>query len=221
MAKELHIGICVPSGLTWMARFGHCLSLMTTFFMTTPLGGYKSRKYTLYTLQCSMLCQSRENLVKRALQDGVDYILFLDSDMEFPPETLHRLLLMKKDFICAGYSTRSEPALPVAVGLDGKKIDSKGKTGIEKIQHAGFGVCLIKATAFKKLRPPLFMMDWIPQLGSYCGEDVYFAMKMAEIGIPLYIDHDLSQRVGHIGGKIYTFNDIDDDKLADYNARCK
>jgi hypothetical protein len=114
-----------------------------------------------------------------------------------------------------GVSTRHDST---AVGYDGKKINSLDRKGIEKIQHAGFGVCLIKLDVVKKLRPPLFLMDFIPALGTQCGEDVYFSQKMAEIGVDLWVDHDLSKELGHVGKRIYSFKDIDPKDLESHNS---
>lgn len=61
-------------------------------------------------------------------------------------------------------------------------------------------------------------MDWIPALGTYCGEDVYFSQKMAEIGVDLWIDHDISREISHVGKKKYSFDDIDEKDLEIHNA---
>ena len=71
------------------------------------------------------------------------------------------------------------------------------------MQHVGLAVTLIEASAFMKLRPPLFLMDWIPDLNCYCGEDVYFCQKLSEAGVKLYVDHDVSQRIRHIGTQAF------------------
>lgn len=215
---DLNVFVCVPSGSHWESEFGRSLALMFSYYSAKKIPGIRNQKLSLVTIESSMLSQSRETLMKRCLKNNADYALFLDADMSFPPDTLHRLLARKKDFICAGYTCRSYPVRPVAIDLKGKKIDSRKHTGVEKIQHAGFGVCLIKMENVKKLRPPLFLMDWIPSLGTYCGEDVYFSQKMAEIGVDLWIDHDISKEIFHVGKKKYSFDDIDEKDLEIHNA---
>jgi len=220
----INLYVCIPSGGTWMSKFGRSLALMTSYFSTVkvfPDEG-KGQRLTLATVESSMLCASREKLVVQSLRGEATHILFLDSDMQFPLNTAHRLLQRKKDFICAAYPSRSEPALPVAADLNGKKFTSKGKAGVQKIQHGGFGVCLINTECVKQLTPPLFLMDWIPkevgEVGGYCGEDVYFSQKMAEIGVDLWVDHDLSNEIGHVGFKTYTFDDVQSETLKEHNA---
>lgn len=216
--RYINLFVCIPSLGIWQSKFGYSLALMTSYFSTVRMPGYAGQKLSLAMVESSMLCASRENLVKKSLQQGATHILFLDCDMEFPPETVHRLLQHEKQFICAGYPTRSEPCYPIACDFNGKKVNSFERSGIEKIQHAGFGMVLIDTECIKQLRPPLFLMDWLPALGSYCGEDVYFSQKMAEIGVDLWIDHDLSKDVRHIGRKIYGFENVDSTALIEHNA---
>lgn len=216
---KIHVHVCVPSGDSWKSKFGRSLAMMFAYFSTIQVPDTEGQKLTLSTVESSMLVASRWNLVLKALQKGADYVLFLDSDMVFPVDTLHRLLAAQKNFIAAGYVTRSqENCLPVCVGLDGLKIDCRKHTGVEKIQHAGFGCCLISCDAIKQCTPPLFMMEWLPGMKSYCGEDVYFSQRMAEVGYPLWIDHDLSKEVKHQGSYIYSFDDINEQTLAEHNA---
>jgi hypothetical protein len=200
-----------------MAKFGRSLAVMTSYFSTMKLGESKSQKLTIATVESSMLCSNREKLVTQALRGDASHVLFLDCDMQFPPDTAHRLLLWEKDFICAAYPTKSEPATSVAIDLEGKKVRSTAKWGVQKIQHGGLGVCLINTECIKRLTPPLFLMDWIPgDIQNYCGEDVYFSQKMADIGVDLWVDHDLSNEIGHVGFKTYTFDDVKSETLKDH-----
>ena len=45
---------------------------------------------------------------------------------------------------------------------------------------------------------------------AYCGEDVYFCQKLVDAGARLYIDHDLSVQVQHIGSYSYGHEDLVD-----------
>lgn len=216
--KYVNLFVCIPSMGVWQSKFGHSLAMMTSYFSTIRVPGYDGQKLSIATVESSMLCANRENLVIHSLRGGATHILFLDCDLRFPKDTAHRLLSHGKDFICGGYPTRSDPPRPIACDWNGKKINSAEKSGIELIQHAGFGCVLINTDRIKELHPPLFMMDWIPALKSYCGEDVYFSQKMAEIGVDLWIDHDLSKELGHVGSNTYTFDQIDVEELAEHNA---
>jgi hypothetical protein len=209
---DINMYVCIPSGGQWISKFGKSLALMCSYFSTIRVFPDKSQRLVIATVESSMLCASRERLVTQSLRGKATHVLFLDSDMEFPMDTAHKLLRREKDFICAAYPTRSDPPLSVAIDLDERRVNPLKKHGVQKIQHGGFGVCLINCEQIKKLRPPLFLMDWIPGMdgaaSGYCGEDVYFSQKMSEIGVDLWVDHDLSRDIGHVGYKRYDFNDV-------------
>lgn len=150
-----------------------------------------------------MLVQSRHNLIAAALKDNCTHILMLDSDMSFPSTTASDLLLRGKDIIGVNATTRNYPVMTIAHDLKGKRIDSRGKAGVQKVQHVGMAVMLMKREIFHKISPPLFMMEWIPDTGNYCGEDVYFCAKAQAAGYDIWIDHDLSQQVGHLGSQLF------------------
>jgi hypothetical protein len=58
-------------------------------------------------------------------------------------------------------------------------------------------------------------MDWIPQLKCYCGEDVYFCQKLVESGTDLWIDHELSRAVKHVGSYSYGHDDLTEESFGD------
>ena len=155
-----------------------------------------------------MLVQSRHNLIVAALKDKCTHIMCLDSDMTFPRDTFIRLYQRDKDAIGVNATTRAYPVMHIAHDLKGKRISSAGKSGVQKVQHVGLAVMLMKAEIFGRIEPPLFMMEWIPEMGSYCGEDVYFCAKLQHAGVDVYIDHDLSNEVGHLGAQHFGPNMI-------------
>lgn len=197
--RDLHVCVCVPSNGSWQAEFGKSLALLFSKFSLRPPAGYGRAKITLLGVEGSMLSQQREMLVKRALQEKATHILFVDSDMAFPMDIVHRLLAHKKEFVAANCTTRVSPSLFVAHDLNGDRLDSRGKHGLQEVQHVGLAVALIDTNVFRRLRPPLFLMDWIPDLGVYCGEDVYFCQLLDSVGVRQYIDHDLSVQIKHVG----------------------
>ena len=58
------------------------------------------------------------------------------------------------------------------------------------------------ATLFDEIEPPWFEMSWIGN-GHYCTTDAYFAQKVRERGVPIYVDHNLSKRIEHVGHHAY------------------
>ncbi len=151
-------------------------------------------------------------MVLNALRANCTHILFLDSDMIFPSDTLHRLARHRKPIVAANCSTRSEPVTPVAMGMDNKRVLSIGKEGLEQVRQVGTGIMLIDIDLFKKMQPPFFENQWCEQTRAYSGEDIYFVYKAKnELGVNVFVDHDLSVQIKHVGQRKYGHEDIDPD----------
>lgn len=143
----------------------------------------------------------RQTLAETVLSSGASHLLFIDSDMRFPPDTVKRLLKMDRSVIGANCRIRTATGTTARRLVDGqwRMVDSTTATGYEEVDVLGFGVTLINMQVFKKLERPWFAMPWDSQSKNYVGEDVYFSFKAREAGFGIYIDHELSREIGHIG----------------------
>lgn len=197
--EHLNVVICVPSTGLWVSGFGQALSIMVADFMVWRPEGCKSKYLQIFTQDSSMLVQSRQDLVKAALSAGATHVLFLDSDMVFPKDLLKTMLLHDKDVLGLNCTTRAWPPLHIAHDFMQERIDSRDRTGLEKVQQVGLAVMLVKVAVLRKLRPPIFMMEWIPATKSFCGEDIYFCQLVQDAGYDVWVDHDLSQKILHVG----------------------
>lgn len=203
----MKIAICTPTHSDVKAWFAHDLAHLVGYYCCAP---YKEgSSIRLVMTQSSILPSGRHDLVKSALNFDATHVLWLDSDMRFPQNTLHRLLQHDKDMVLANYVTRKMPIVPVCQDLERKRVDSRGKTGIEEIYHGGLGVCLMKAEILRKMEPPYFMFGYTPS-GKFVGEDVYFIHKARGLGYQLWVDHDLSNEVSHIGDYEYDMQTLPD-----------
>jgi len=193
----INVAICVPSLGHWEADFGVSLASLC-LRMKCPTMVLNTRG--------SMLPTNRETLVRIALEKKATHLLFLDSDMHFPPSVFGVLNHWDKDFVAANCVTKRIPAEPTAKGLDGNPVYSDPrKIGLEEVQHVGLAVALIKAKALKGLSPPLFDMEWRNETGTHDGEDVYLCKKLRkEKGIKLWVDHELSRQIRHVGSFAYS-----------------
>lgn len=150
-------------------------------------------------LKGSLLSNLRSGVAQAALQMDCD-LLFIDSDMRFPPDTLTRLRAHKLDIIGANCRQKQPPHSWTA-RRNGDIVLSTGKRGVEGVDVLGFGVTLIRHEVLAKLPQPWFAMPWDPVLKKHAGEDVHFCKLAREHGFTINIDHDLSQHVRHIGLK--------------------
>jgi hypothetical protein len=47
-------------------------------------------------------------------------------------------------------------------------------------------------------------MTYKPEVDAYQGEDWNMCEALEKAGVPIYVDHDLSKRIGHVGTFKYT-----------------
>jgi len=57
----------------------------------------------------------------------------------------------------------------------------------------------IKAGVFKALSEPWYETPWRTDKRGYIGEDVFFCNKARDAGFKIWIDHDVSKEIGHVG----------------------
>ena len=152
------------------------------------------------------LSRQRESLADRALETDATHLMWLDSDMRIPKDTIPRLLAHKVPAVCASYTTRSAPFLPLAftdpLDWSQRVWPTPESTGLREIAACGFGCVLFERWVFETLTKPRFLMPWIPggeDGGGYMQEDLFFFLQMAEAGIKLQLDQDLTKDIAHIG----------------------
>ena len=154
--------------------------------------------------------QARQQLLAHMLEAGVTHALWLDSDMRFPKETLIHLLKRGEDIVGANYSQRGFPPDFVAIKRNGwTTLEDKGEkcvtnddsTGLEEVDAIGFGCVMTRLEPLEKLPmdEPWFWYELVLD-NRHVGEDAYFCRLVKErLGMKIFVDHDLSKEVAHIG----------------------
>lgn len=155
---------------------------------------------------------ARKQLMELAMADPeIDYVLWLDSDMTFPKESLLILLQHQLPMVGVNYSTREVGGHPVAIkqiGPPGVYLQTtEDSEGLEEVEGIGFGMVLMRMRDFRALADvpqPWFHQEWRPELQNWIGEDIYFSrLVREELGIRIFVDHDLSKEIGHVGSMTY------------------
>jgi hypothetical protein len=149
---------------------------------------------TLAMLVGTFVHQAREKLLHDVVRLwGATHILWLDADMTFPPDAALRLLKHDREIVAANYVTRVAPSRPTAK-RDGQCVSSSDATGLEAVDHVGMGVFLMKTAVVANIPAPRFWYSTPTET-----EDVYFCRLLRAAGHEIWIDHDLSKLVGHVG----------------------
>jgi len=156
-------------------------------------------------VQYSMIPLSRNQLVKRAIETNATHILFIDSDMEFPPELAVDLVKHHKPIVAINCMARRRPYyLTARTEASEEVLTSEESSGLEKVARVGTGIVLINLSVFKTVPEPWFEYVWLPEKDCFRGEDFVFCDKARAAGHEIYIDHDLSKKVSHVGSFRYT-----------------
>lgn len=150
-------------------------------------------------VRSSILPVSRSFLVEQAQNNKSDYILFLDSDMVFPPDTLMRLLSHDKDITAGIYCQREGDRKPMGCVPGMAAIDILSKEGLTEAWRVPTGCLLIKMSVFSQMEKPYFRWKIREDSSHIVGEDSEFCDRARELGYEIWIDNALSHSIGHIG----------------------
>ena len=154
----------------------------------------------------SLIYTSRNKLAQRAIEMEADYVLWLDSDMVFPPDMMIRMLdRMQKeniDILTGLYFRRVSPYSPVLFD----RMDFKGpicnwsefhgelpKEPFE-VGGCGFGCVMMKTDPFFDVQAKHGNM--FAPIGNN-GEDIAFCWRARDCGYKIYCDPSIV--CGHIG----------------------
>jgi len=129
----------------------------------------------------------RNFTAKVALETESDYILFIDDDVQVPPNTYDKLKegIEKHGFdVLAGVTyIRSYPFRPMVFNFLKEETDflwmdfkdhADKQTGLLECDAVGFSCCMIKTSCLRDLLPPYFLT------GPNHTEDVYFCQKLKD-----------------------------------------
>lgn len=191
--------IAVPCMDMVSARFAQCLATLK-----------KMNSCTVSFLINSLIYDSRNKLAGYAIEMEADYILWLDSDMVFPADTLERMMKVldeheEIDILSGLYFRRGYPFSPVL--FKKLEINEKNECIFEdydsipkqlcEVAGCGFGCVLMRADCLLDMASKQDEIGmWFSPMGNV-GEDVAFCIRAREMGYKIYCDPDIS--LGHMG----------------------
>lgn len=211
--KEVKVLVAVPSTGGWHEQMGMSLLAMCTHFMTHSLGEFKKQSIVPMSVRGSILSNKRLAAVKQMQALKCSHVLFIDTDQTFPKTTLHQLLSHEKEVVAANIAVKRIPSLPTARGwpeegeswLDAPLIyTDEESSGLQKVARIGCGIMLIEKKVFDVTGLNVFEQPWKEDLQKYQGEDWTMCEAFEKAGFDIWIDHELSNVVGHIGDFEFT-----------------
>jgi len=145
------------------------------------------------------IAEARNEIVEFALQQGANYIYWLDDDVIAPPDSFLKLYRHNRDIINGVYWSKSNPPMPLLFRghLQGPYWDWHIGDLIE-IDAAGNGLTLVKTDVYRKMEKelggPWYSTDYV----SFAGvdgpsapnntEDLYFYWKAKKLGYKIWAD---------------------------------
>ena len=189
-SKTLPPGVIAVPCVDWVwIEFFHAF-----LQMEKPLGTTHNFSYGAATIAAK-----RTIAVKSLLGASSSYrwILFLDSDMTPPPETIPRLLATGHDIVSAVCVKRKPPYHPCvgtydADGTSRPLSDFGGPQAVQEVDWAGTACLLVRRRVLEALSPPWFEADV-----DGTGSDTDFCAKARAGGFKIYCDTRVW--VGHVG----------------------
>lgn len=190
----MHIGVGIPN--TGTVKTNTMWSIISLIYRT---------RHNLHLIgrEGCYVQLNRWQIVKQAMLEGCDKLLFVDADMQFDGDALNRLLAHNKPIVGANYYTRTFPLVstvkvPGTTGPTGET----GSTAV--IPHelfecfaVGTGLMLVDMAVFRALPQPWFAVTHLPDGSLEYGEDVWFCRQARKHGFSVWCDPTFD--VSHIG----------------------
>lgn len=147
---------------------------------------------------------ARRNCVLAAEKTDATHILFLDSDVVAPHDTVERLIAADKAIVGASYPMRRMPHRWTHTNLDGTH---ELQSGLYEVARMPAGCLMIDMRVFDGLDKPYFRFPW-NAAGDFVGEDNDFCDRVRLLGYTVWCDADLSRQLRHLGEYAYGGRDL-------------
>jgi hypothetical protein len=201
-------------------RSYHDRMMMWQYLGAQEARDYFEKKSPRYTFQLGAIGElltpyARERIAEGSLEQGSDYLLFIDDDMLAPYDLFFRLVANDKDICAALAFTRNPNHKPVAYetreGFDEttrtrygftRFIENYPRETLFECDAVGFGAVLIKTNVLKKTPQPWFFGM------AQTGEDVTFCMKARKAGFSVWMDSRI--KLGHLSDPIVVTEEYSD-----------
>jgi len=167
----------------------------------------------IYMSYDSLVQRARNDLVRLAIEEDFDDLIFIDSDEEWNPEWIFKLLAFKEEVIGLPVVKKSDQmmfnikALPTGLKTQ--------QNGLMEVEAVGTGFMKISKPALKKVwgaspeyknegRTCRMVFDVQVVDGQLVSEDIIFCQKWRSLGGRVFIEPSMTSN--HIGVKKYQGN---------------
>lgn len=167
----------------------------------------------LFVIRDALIQNARNDLLAMAYQSPATDMLWIDSDIVWKPEQALRLLSHPVDVVGGTYPHKHE-AESYVVKADPAALVADAN-GLMKVHGLGCGFLRMSRKAMTHLwdTSPAYTLhgkerrwafDVRPMRGELISEDIHVCMRLAEGGMPTFLDPSIT--CDHIGSKTYSGN---------------
>lgn len=141
----------------------------------------------------------RNDIVEKALAEGVTSLLMMDVDQVYAPDTVTKLMAHRLPVVGAMVHRRYPPFDPIMMRItdEGYQPVEDFKLGdLVSVDATGTGCILYDMEVFRKLPYPWFRFQKNPENGMTIGEDIGLCQDLKAIGYDIHVDTSIE--IGHL-----------------------
>lgn len=163
--------------------------------------------------------EARNELARRAMKSGAEYLLFVDNDIVPPEDGLCKLLetmetnknigMVSGDYTLKGIPNDSAHlCLDEGIVAELNRIKNREKDGkVECDWLCALGFALIRTSCFNQIRYPWFLCHSKDAKEAYVNEDAHFTELLMESGYKVIIDKSIQcKHIDFANKKVYGYN---------------
>ena len=207
---KLKVGILVPS-YDGKVVCNFVVSIAEIFRLNEVFGG-NLELYLQFWMGEAIIEKARNNLFNDAFNDGMDEIVWIDSDQSFDPMAFFKILTHPVDVVGMPVRMKTDDERYNLRPEDPKLHEYDSKLGLLKVERLGTGFLRVTRKAMaalfynsadyndgEKTRKRAFEMRCVN--GALFTEDITFCDKLRELGFETYVD--MSYTAKHFGMKCW------------------
>jgi endogenous inhibitor of DNA gyrase (YacG/DUF329 family) len=141
--------------------------------------------------------EARNTIVEEILSSRArpTHVLWIDSDMVLPANTLARLLAADREIVSGLYHSTRGTFQPAVFTLDPFAGLDADLAGMMRVDGFGLGCALVRTSVYEDMATVFGDRRW-HVLSPGVGEDVYFFRRCKQMGLEAWLDASL--RCGHV-----------------------
>lgn len=159
----------------------------------------------------ALIQRSRNDLIEAFMKSDAESVIWIDSDIEWNPEWILKLLLSDKDIIGGTYRKKTDESEEYTV----KASEIVYEDNLLKVEGLGFGFIKTSRKAIEVLynkaeeyesggKTARNVFEVAIKNGSMVGEDILVCQKFIDAGFNIYLDPTMT--CNHVGDKKFVGN---------------